>query len=546
MSQIKLLSESTQRKIAAGEVITRPVSVVKELVENALDARATKIEIEVNRGGKDLIRVTDNGTGMDHDDAIHCIERHATSKLSEIDDLRRLRTFGFRGEALASIASVGRLRIETCPANVSFTAATASVALATLIDAEEGKITDVRETGRPPGTTISVQALFYNLPVRRTFLKSDNYELKLIIELVKGYTLAYPQIHFSLIGDGKSVLLLPPAAGLRDRLVAFLDKAELESLAEISIDNPTLSVRGFLTNPALARPRSSMQLVFFNLRPVRYRVITRAVYEAYGPTLGGRNPSFILFFEADPENVDVNIHPTKQEVKFGDERFLFDFTVQAARQALRLEGVAPSAPEGLYTPQSEFSFAADAAQTAQTFWQLHNTYLFAQVQTGYVIIDQHIAHERILYEDLLKPQDRPMTQPLLFPIPIELNPAEFAVFDETKEILSSLGIETKVFSGRTVVVEAVPAGSRLGRNDLAELFTEISRLEKTDLNYREEIAKVVACKSSVKAGQPLSQPEIESLINRLFACQNPYFCPHGRPIVIKISLEDLAKRFGRI
>lgn len=537
MGNIALLSESTQRKIAAGEVITRPVSVVKELVENALDAQAAKVEVEVTRGGKDLIRVTDNGTGMDRDDAVHCIERHATSKLSEIDDLRRLRTFGFRGEALASIASVARLRIETRHADSSG---------ATWIDAEEGKVVDVRETGRPPGTTISVQTLFYNLPVRRTFLKSDNYELKLIVELVKGYALAYPPIHFSLIADGKSIVLLPPSKELRDRLVAFLDKAELDSLAGISVENPILSVRGFLTNPALARPRSSTQLIFFNLRPVRYRVITRAVYEAYGPTLGGRNPSFILFFEADPENVDVNIHPTKQEVKFGDERFLFDYTVQAARQALRLEGVAPSTTEGPYIPQPEFSFAGDAEQTAQAFWQLHNTYLFAQVQTGYVIIDQHIAHERIIYEDLLKSQDRSPTQPLLFPIPIELNPVEFAVFDETKNILSSLGVETKIFSGRTVVVEAIPAGSRLGRSDLAELFAEISRLEKTNLDYREEIAKVVACKSSVKAGQPLSQPEIESLINRLFACQNPYFCPHGRPIIIKISLEDLAKRFGRI
>lgn len=536
MGTIKFLPESTRRKIAAGEVITRPVSVVKELIENSLDAHSTRIEVEVSRGGKDLIRVTDNGTGMDRDDALRSIERHATSKLSEIKDLSELRTLGFRGEALASIASVAKLRIETN---------TAASLVATLVDAEEGTVTEIRETARPAGTTITAQALFYNLPVRRTFVKSDTYELKLIVELLKGYALAYPEILFSLHADGSSVLLLPPAPSLRERLVSFLEKDEFESLVEVSIQNPTLSVHGLLTNPALARIHSSLQLVYFNRRHVRYRIITKAVYEGYGPTLQGRNPGFILFFETDPARLDVNIHPTKQEIKFVDERFLYDFTVQAVRQALHLEGIQPTGGQAPYLLQSTFSFAADNQRTSQIFWQLHNTYLFAQVQTGYVIIDQHIAHERILYEDLLKQQDHVHTQPLLFPIPIELTPAEHLAFEETKEILTSLGIESKAFSGRTVVVEAVPAGTQLNRTDLVELFKELSQLEKKGWDYREEIAKVVACKSAVKAGQPLAQEEIESLINRLFACENPYFCPHGRPIIIKISLEDLEKRFGR-
>jgi DNA mismatch repair protein MutL len=555
MAQIKLLSESTQRKIAAGEVITRPVSVVKELVENALDARSFKIEVEVNRGGKDLIRVTDNGSGMDRDDTVRCIERHATSKLAGIDDLRKLQTLGFRGEALASIASVAKLRIETN---------TDSSAPATLIDAEAGNVTEVRETSRPPGTTVTAQALFYNLPVRRTFLKSDAYELRLIVELVKGYAFAFPEIYFSVTADNKPALLFPPVRTYKDRLVDYLDKEEFDALIEHKIDNPTLSLNGLLSNPLFARSHYSFQLVYFNRRLVRYRLVTKAVYDAYGPTLKGNNPSFIFFFQADPAQLDINIHPTKQEIKFIDERFLYDFTVQAVRQALNLQpggmdaaaieipaGSIPVAAERA-TQQSLFmtpmtaGFTTDAKRTTQTFWQLHNTYIFAQVQTGYVIVDQHIAHERILYEELLKQQDHTQTQPLLFPIPIELSPAEFAVFDETKEVLSSLGIETKVFSGRTVVVEAVPADSQLDRSDLVELFKELSRLEKKGWEYREEIAKVVACKSAIKAGQPLTQEEIESLINRLFACQNPYFCPHGRPIVIKISLEDLEKRFGRI
>ena len=525
MPRIELLKDSTVRKIAAGEVIVRPSSVVKELLENSLDAGAKRITIEVRRGGKDLIRVIDNGCGMEREDVPLSIHRYATSKLKDIEDLNSLSYLGFRGEALASIASVSKLKIITN---------TDDSKSATLLEAEEGKIKEIRECARPRGTTVEVNALFYNLPVRRGFLKSPNYELRLIIETIKSYGIAYPEVSFTLISEGEEILLLPEAGSIKERLQVFYSKEEVESLKECRIDNPTISIYGYISDPL--RPLDyPLQLTYFNKRPARNRVVGKVMNEVYGSKQNP--PGYLLFFKIPPELLDVNIHPTKSEVRFKDERFLYDFLTQTVKKTLDIKE-----QERIGERLSQQDFLTEERE--RKFWQLHNSYIFAQVKTGYVIIDQHVAHERIIYEEILEKRGQ-LSQKLLFPITIELPWELYSIFEEVKDTLASLGIEAKGFGERTIVIEAVPAETKIGRQEILELLMELKDMDKAKLHYEEEVAKVIACKAAIKAGKRLSQEEMESLINRLFACQNPYFCPHGRPIIIRVSLEDLNRKFGR-
>lgn len=532
MNKIKLLAEDTIRKIAAGEVINRPSSVVKELIENAIDASSQKITIELKEGGKNLIKIIDDGIGMSREDVRLAVHRYATSKLSVIDDLNSLKSYGFRGEALASISAVSRMKIETNNDEKS---------VGTFLSLEAGEITEIKENARARGTTISVQTLFYNLPVRRGFLKSDSYELKLIIETISAYAIAYPSIHFILFSDGKEILTLPKTDTTRERLKVFLEKSVFLNLFEFRFNNPMLSFWGYISSPETAKTFYELQTIFFNMRPVRNRTVVKAIYEGYSGTLMGKNPNFIAFLETTPQNLDVNIHPTKNEVRFADERFLYDFVSEAIRKTLGIQKRAEISEE---TALFQRSFI-DSEDAMQGFWQLHSSYIFAQVQSGYCIIDQHAAAERIIFEDIVKKDEKVNTQGLLFPIIIELSLEEFSIYEEVKETLSTLGIETKVFSGRSVVCETIPTSATMSKDAIKELFTELSKLDKTQLSYKEEIAKQIACKGAIKANQRLSQPEMEALINKLFACKDPYFCPHGRPTIIKISREELDKKFSR-
>jgi len=437
---------------------------------------------------------------------------------------------------------------------------------------EGSEIKEIGDIARAPGTTVTVNQLFYNLPVRRGFLKSDSYETKLVLETLKQYSLVYPDVHFALRSNGEEILLLPaaaksgdgpqtadsrpgtagrsgdsPQAGtvpdspnlLKDRLGLFLDSEVARNLVELKAENALVRLSGFLVSQFHIRETSFLQQVFVNRRPVRNRAVTRAVYDAYGETLRGGNPTFVLMIETAPENLDVNIHPTKQEVKFSDERFLFEFVSESARQALGIKRSPDEPPDMIF----ETSLVSGPEVTG--FWQLHSSFIFAQVRTGYCIIDQHAAHERILFEDIMKTTDRSPEQGLLFPLTLDLTPEEFAVYEEIRAELAALGIQSKPFSGRTVVVEALPAGTNMGRDDVRAIFTELAQADRQNRNRREELAKTIACKGAVKAGQQLAQSEMESLINRLFSCRNPFFCPHGRPAVIRISLEDLERRFGR-
>ncbi|MEO0072077.1 MAG: DNA mismatch repair endonuclease MutL [candidate division WOR-3 bacterium] len=532
MAKIKVLQEDVVRKIAAGEVIIRPVSVVKELIENSLDAHAQKISVELKNGGKDLIKVIDDGEGMSREDVRLAISRHATSKITSIDDLLKLRTYGFRGEALASIAAVSRLKIETNDNDVYSTG--------TYILVEGGEIKEIKEISRTRGTTVTVETLFYNLPVRRNFLKSDSYELKLIVELVAVYTIAHPQLHFTLISDGKELFTLPRVQTYKDRLKYFVDKPTFSNLIEFKYSNPLLSFFGVISLPEAAKNYAEIQQIYFNLRPVKNRTASKAIYDGYAGRLMGRNPSFVVFFETDPKNLDVNIHPTKTEVRFTDEKFLYDFVSQAIKKTLGLKDREELPENLLYQDQINFT-----ENRRLEFWQLHGTYIFAQIPSGYCIIDQHAASERIIFEDILKKDEPVKTQGLLFPIILELSPEEFVIYEEIKAILSSLGIESKAFSNFSVVIEAVPANSNLSKEDLKEFFAELAHGDRQEITQKEVIAQKVACKCAIKANQILSQAEIETLINRLFACRDPYFCPHGRPTVIKITREELDRKFGR-
>ncbi|MEO0079865.1 MAG: DNA mismatch repair endonuclease MutL [candidate division WOR-3 bacterium] len=530
---VRLLPEETVRRIAAGEVITRPAAVVKELVENALDASATHIRIEVRDGGKSLIKVTDDGWGMTRDDVRLAVCRHATSKLNSIEDLKAITSYGFRGEALAAIAAVTQLTIETN---------TDESQPGTKLEVAGGEIREIQETARARGTTVTARMLFYNLPVRRAFLKSENYELRLIIEVCRNYGLAYPETGFELVANGRTILTLPPVANLRERLPLLVERRVVESFIELKVDNPLLSVRGYLAEPSQVKSYCEVQAVFFNRRPVRSPVVNRAVYDGYSPLLSGNNPDFILFIETNPARLDVNIHPTKQEVRFADERFLFDFISEAVRQRLGTRRSEVGLEAGvLFQPGFGLEETAPSG-----FWQLHNSYVLAQVASGYVIVDQHAAHERILYEAIMKGRRASSPQGLLFPITLELSPDEFEAYERVAERLAEMGIESKKFSGHTVVVETIPAGSYLGKDEIRELFSELPRVASEQVAVGEGLARLVACKSAVKAGQRLAQPEMESLLNRLFACAEPHLCPHGRPAVIKITLDDLARRFGRV
>lgn len=532
MNKVKLLAEETIRKIAAGEVINRPASVVKELIENSIDAQSQKIIIELKEGGKNLIKIIDDGVGMSRDDVRLAIHRYATSKLSSIDDLNTLTSYGFRGEALASISAVSRLKIETNTDDKS---------VGTFLSVEACEITEIKEIARARGTTISVQTLFYNLPVRRGFLKSDSYESKLIIETISAYAIAYPTISFILTSDGKEILNLPKADSVKERLKLFLEKSVFLNLYEFKFNNPMLSFSGYISSPETAKTFYEQQQIFFNLRPVRNRTVVKAIYEGYSGTLQGNNPNFVVFLETTPQNLDVNIHPTKNEVRFADERFLYDFVSEAIRKTLGVQKRAEISEEMVLFQHN----LLDMEGAAQGFWQLHSSYIFAQVQTGYCVIDQHAAAERIIFEDIVKKDEKVATQGLLFPIIIELTPEEFSIYEEVKETLAILGIETKLFSGRSVVCETIPSSASMTKQDIKELFTELTKVDKAQLSYTEEIAKQIACKGAIKANQRLSQPEMEALINRLFACKDPYFCPHGRPTIIKIGRDELDKKFGR-
>jgi len=563
--------------IAAGEVVEAPFSVVKELIENALDAGATEIAVDIKGGGSDLVRVTDNGSGMNRDDALAAFDRFATSKLTTADDLEGISTLGFRGEALPSIASVSRMRLVTCEdGDVE----------GTEVDLVGGEVRNVRPAGRKRGTTVEVSSLFYNTPARRKFLKSDSVEVRRIMDLLTEYAVLHPSIRLDVAIDGKLALGLMAVGTLSDRVAGVLGSRMAAEMLPVSHTEDAGSVEGLVGRPTIARSRGAQQVVAINGRPVRSRLIGAAVRSGYAELLPrNRHPVIFLMLTVDGSLVDVNVHPTKREVRFGDSRRIFGLVESAVRSALMSHDTAPtlstyevkSAGRPDVEPQSVAAVATSQLQFPTVvrenepvaisedelrtetgndehhakFWQLHQSYVFIQTREGVLIVDQHAAHERVLYEKarvaLSGAAEAGPSQQLLFPVTVELSPGEWESFDGVRPLLDKLGFTIRSMSGRTVLVEAVPGAFPKWPHDriLHDILTELPSGRTDVRDLVESIAKTVACKAAIKAGDRLTEEEMRALIDQLFATELPYSCPHGRPTFMRMTSEELDKRFGR-
>jgi DNA mismatch repair protein MutL len=675
MGRIHVLSEHVANKIAAGEVVERPASVVKELIENSIDAGATRIRVNVEAGGKRLIEIVDNGSGMVADDALLAFERHATSKLKNPEDLLSIATLGFRGEALPSIAAVSRLRLETC---------SAGDASGTVVEIAGGRILKVEEAGLPPGTSIAVRDLFFNTPARKKFLKAESTELSHIASLVTHYALAHPDKHWELHSSTHAMLIAAPVASHSERIYQVFGKETLDQLislaatvplervglppsaawgrrerdAEVDHDDPAkgdLRVHGFVSKPEVQKLNRNSIFIFVNSRLIRDRLIQHALTEAYRnilpPTVF---PVVLLFLEMPFTEVDVNVHPSKTEVRFRQQSFVHDFVRDSVRAALMQARPAPqfvrelhasptasaaltpgaplaagelapafslaasTLPERSAYMQFSDSFAVEANAAVpvarfapQTFgsqigangWaedggvatdaglqsatrpefiperggqcgppldvsdegmdlsalatlkpvgQIRDSFILAVNPQGLWIIDQHVAHERVLFEKVLRArlEMRVESQRLLLPLVIELTPQQLAIFAELSEELQRNGFEAEPFGSRTLAVKTAPAGIDPAALDrlLHELLEQFET-EKQALNLekiRIGIAASIACHAAIKINTPLDAAKMEWLLRELARTRYPMSCPHGRPVVLRYSVRDIQKAFKRI
>jgi DNA mismatch repair protein MutL len=676
MGRIHVLPEHVANKIAAGEVVERPASVVKELLENALDAGATRIKINVEAGGKKLIQITDNGCGMVRDDAMLAFERHATSKIKDAEDLLSVATLGFRGEALPSIASVSRLHLETCAASDL----AEKPSTGTIIDINGGKMARVEEAGLPEGTSITVRDLFFNTPARKKFLKAESTELSHIASLVTHYALAHPEKHFELHSATNAMLVAPPVAGYSERVYQVFGKETLDQLIPLAAVQPLervglpqpppwrrkekevdeqeaaspadpgeMRLHGFVSKPEIQKLNRNSIFVFVNGRLIRDRLIQHGLTEAYRniipPTV---YPVVLLFLELPPGEVDVNVHPSKTEVRFRQPSVMHDFvrdTVRAALMKARpapqftteihahataTSGLTPGAREweppsdlasasgalarAFYDPADGAGFAlqapaapqlsarfqfeggiaveanaaipvarglesrfADATpetipdngcapaldtqeeettlaalSTLRPLGQIRNSFILAVNEDGLWIVDQHVAHERVLFERILRQRtaQKVESQRLLMPIVLELSPAQQAVFAEIADELQHNGFEAEPFGARSVAVKVAPAGvdAAAVEHMLHELLDQISR-EEQSLNLekiRARIAASIACHAAIKVNMPLEQNKMDWLLAELAKTDHPMSCPHGRPVVLRYSVKDIQKAFKRI
>ncbi len=623
MGRIRLLSETVASQVAAGEVVERPASVVKELIENSIDAGAQKIDIIIRRGGISLVRVIDDGCGMDRDDALLSLERHATSKIRSVADLQAVATLGFRGEALPSIASVSRFRLTTREAH--------SVA-GTEIIVNGGKLEVVRDSGEAPGTQVEVRSLFYNLPARRKFLRSENTESRNIEHQIHLQAIGHAQIGFSLLRDDRMLFQVPGAATLTDRIRDLYGVELVHRLVEISGTASTkIRISGFIGKAGLSRQTRAQQLVFVNGRAIESSLITPAIREGYHTALmKGQYPVTFLFLEIDPAAVDVNVHPAKREVRFRDPSGVREAIVRCIQQTLqggraawqekfrapvsspavspravtdlrlRPEVAAPeeSHPElphvtagtsqhgiagtaaasvvdrdskalipetvgqALRLPEARIDSASAALalqrsqrlrsqQQFQIIGVLSKLYVLMENADGLVLVDQHAAHERILFEELrrrMEEQGVP-TQKLLLPQTFDVAPRDADWIERNLSILQRMGIGIESFGPGTFKIDSLP--SFLDVSDPAQFMRKVIDDLKSATNSAsamrlgEEMIATSVCRHAVKANDPLSYPEVEKLIRDLLDCDLPYCCPHGRPTMIQISLAELEKKFGR-
>jgi DNA mismatch repair protein MutL len=554
-------------KIAAGEVIERPASVVKELLENALDAGARQITIEIGRGGLDLMRVGDDGCGIASDELPLAFERHATSKLSTDSDLEQVSTLGFRGEALPSIAAVAQVEMDSRPLD-----ATGGY----FVSLSEGQVTERGEKGMPAGTIVSVRRLFARQPARLKFLRSPAAEAAQIAAVVSHYALAYPEVRFSLLTDGRLTLRTPGSDDLRDAAAGVYGHQVAQSLLALCLDAApdalAPAVRGLVGERGLSRANRNYITLFINRRWVRSRTLSYAVEEAYhGFLMTGRHPLAVIDIRLPPADVDVNVHPSKLEVRLRNEREVFALLQREVRRTLTQRsplapvsattwvGVPrPSPPDAAFEPTPlplEVGAAEPPAEQAplapslpllRPLGQVGLVYVVAEGPEGLYLVDQHAAHERILFERFLKADAAAAAQGLLEPVTVELAPRQQALLQEMSQELSEQGFALDPFGERTYLVRSVPSAFKAGdvAASLLEFLDTLAREEAVP-DRRQRVAMSLACHAAIRAGQSLSGEEMRELLRQLESTENPRHCPHGRPTMVHLSADALAREFRR-
>jgi len=590
MSIIKILPENLVNQIAAGEVVERPASVVKELVENSLDAGSTSITIEVKNSGKSLIKITDNGYGMDKDDLILAIARHATSKIGQESDLWNIKTMGFRGEALASISSVSKLTIRS-KTKMSMSGYE--------INCDGGNMINMKDCGMSYGTQIFVHDLFFNTPAREKYLKQESTELFHITSTLNTIALANPDVAFKFMHNDKIVFDYPRATDLISRVSDVFGKSTAHAMVPVFYGGSDFEINGFIGKPVISRTTSQHQYFFVNKRPITHNVLAYTIKQAYHSLLmENKKPVFVINIKIDPALIDVNVHPRKIEIRFQDQQNIVKTMYSATKAALEKSNLMPLA----YTETTRYmsdSFPKDKIENAPLFHnqdyghptsrpqtikdamefsrnfmdmrdfnpiktedidqadsikaisQVSDSYIVAKDKRGLILIDQHAAHERVRYEELMDQfeNEKKNIQPLLMPIQLELSPEEFQIIEEDGEIFKNLGFGIEPFGGKTVIVNEVP--SFLVKEELEEIINgvidDIINQQKASKiqGKTEAIINYMACRSAVKFGQKLSLEEMQVLINKLEKLKRPYTCPHGRPTMISLSTGELEKMFGR-
>ena len=557
-ARVQVLPAQVADQIAAGEVVERPASVVKELVENALDAGARTVRVELEDGGKALIRVSDDGEGMDREDATRALQRHATSKIRAAADLIGVATFGFRGEALPAIASVSRFELETAPDD----------GRGTRLRVTGGKLDAPEDAVRQRGTTITVRALFFNTPARRKFLRATATETRAAVEVLTVLALTRPDVAFTLSSDGRVLVDCPPAARAIDRVRALWSRELADTLLPVSYREGPLEVSGFAQRPAQARPAGRKGYVFVRGRPIRDPFILRAAEAGYRSTIApGDRPSLVLFLDLPGDAVDVNVHPAKLEARFRDKFFVEKVVQEAVRAALApltaatplgvgsqeagagaaWASVGPEVPIDLFPRES---LTPGSRLLAPPLLQVFDTYILFQTDGGVAIVDQHSAHERVLYEDVMRQLtgDGAPAQRLLLPLTLEFTPPELEAIDAHRELLQRVGFEMEPFSGRSIVVHTVP--NPHPRFEAARCLQELV----ADLaggrfggwqNRLERFAATYACRAAIKAGHRLDADEMRELVVRLLTATLPAHDVHGRPSMVQLPKDELERRFGR-
>ena len=588
--RIKILPENLVNKIAAGEVVQRPASVVKELIENSIDAQAKSITVIIEEGGKNLVQVVDDGVGINSEDALLAFERHSTSKIATYEDLENITTIGFRGEALASIAAVSQVEMFTKSA-VEETGTRVKINLG-------GKIEATPQSG-PVGTSLTVKNLFFNTPARKNFLKSTATEYKHVVDVVQRMAIAYPEISWKFISN-KEIILNLPSGKLIERIADIYGENFTSSLLNIDQGNEFIRIHGFLSRPDFLKRSKSEQYIYLNKRFIINRNLNHAVFQGYeNLLLKGFFPIFILFLEINPNRVDVNVHPTKLEVKFDDEGSVYRFVVASVRKVVSSSNLIPeiisTIKENKSIPfndvfssenvlgnrkylnnrknifqtseinlkeifQSEEIIKSEKISVPTTNTgaesiviktiQLFNKYILLIEESGFYLIDQHAAHERILYEKALDriKSGEIKTQELLFPQTIQMSASDISIVKELLPHFSSLGFSLKIFSNSTIIVDGVPTDIKPGREGaiLQEIIDAYKEDEHgTHIEPYDRLAKSFACKAAIKSGDILKIHEIQNLIKELFLCKIPFSCPHGRPVAVKYTLTELDRKFGR-